>query len=37
MSKKNHDKNSFNRTGLFDYEKMTIHYEDKRYRSTRNI
>ncbi|MFE4571306.1 YonK family protein [Paenibacillus chitinolyticus] len=29
MPKKNHDSQSFNRTGLFDYEKMTILYEDK--------
>ncbi|MCY9593996.1 hypothetical protein PC41400_14530 [Paenibacillus chitinolyticus] len=37
MSKKNHDKSSFNRTGLFDYEKMTINYEDKNGVYTFNL
>ena len=29
MAKKNHDARSFNRTGIFDRENMTIQYEDK--------
>jgi hypothetical protein len=29
MAKKNSDSKSFNRTGLFDKEKMTLLYEDK--------
>jgi hypothetical protein len=29
VAKKNHDSRSFNRTGKFDFENMTVTFEDK--------